>query len=184
MSNEIYLNERMATKLHTELSYRALTWMNSRMTESGKRWATEIMICPKIGWIADAAAFAYPQYRYYEQIKPKPEPTDWFLYIFESKISRKDYNKSFSGKYDTHKIQLIGNFHYIVTPKNLIKIDELPDGWGWLMQSGNGLREMHRPQYNPITESFKYQVGWRMLWTSYGYRSSIEDWELKHGQLF
>ena len=175
----------MATKLHTKLSYRALAWMNSRITESGKRWATELMICPEIGWVADAAAFASLQCQYYAQITPKPTNfTDRLLFIFESKVSRQDYNRSFSGKHETHKMQLVGNFHYIVTPKNLIKVDELPDGWGWLMQSGNGLKEMHKPQYNPITESFKYQVGWRMLWASYNYRSSIEDWQLKHEQLF
>lgn len=175
----------MATKLHKELSYRALVWMNSRVTTSGKRWATELMICPETGWVADAVAFASLQCRYYGQIEPKPDEfIDRLLFIFESKISRHDFKKSFSGKYDNHKMRFIGNFHYIVTPKNLIKINELPDGWGWLMQSGNGLKEMHKPQYNSITESFKYQVGWRMLWSSYNYRSSIEDWELKNEQLF
>lgn len=175
----------MASKLHKELSIRALAWMNSRVTGSGKRWATELMICPKIGWVADVVIFAYPQIRYYEQVEPKPaELIDKFLYIFETKVSRQDFNKSFSGKYDIHKLQLIGNFHYVVTPKNLIKINELPKGWGWLMQSGNGLREMVKPEYNPINEDFKYKVGWNMLWSAYGYRAAVEDWELSQGQLF
>lgn len=169
------------TPKHKELTYRSLSWLNSRTTRSGKRWATELQISDN--WIADAVVFAFPQMRFYDEIEPKPESIDRLLYIFESKVSRNDYNKSFSGKYDIHKLTLVGNLHYVVTPKNLIKPDELPEGWGWLMQSGNGLREIIQPTYNPITDELKHLIGWRMLWAAYSERSSIEDWELRKGKL-
>ncbi len=169
----------MASDLHKELSIRAISWMRSRMTRSGIRWATEFYL--ENGWVADAVAFAFPQIRYYDKIQPKPEPVDNFLYVFESKISRNDYNKSFR---NGHKCKLIGNLHYVVTPKDLIKKEELPEGWGWLIKSGNGLREIVTPKYNPISEEFKYQLGYRMLWTAYNERSSIEDWELRSGKIF
>lgn len=168
------------SKLHKELSIRAVSWMNSRMTKSGMRWATEFQL--ESGWVADCAILAYPQMRFFDQIKPKPEPTDNLLYIFEAKASRMDFKKCFDK--NGLKNRMIGNLHYIVTPKDLIKSEELPEGWGWLMQSGNGLREMVRPNYHLITDYFKYHMGYRMLWTAYGYRSSIEDWELRRGQLF
>jgi len=172
-------------ELHRELSIRSISWLNSRTTASGNRWGTEVMICPKTGWIADAVVFAFPQHRFLQKIKPQPEVwPDTLLYIFESKISRTDFNKSFSGKYTTHKLELKGNLHYIVTPKNMIKQDELPEGWGWLILSGNGLKEIVVPKYNPISEDFKLKVGWRMLWNNYSRRASIEDWELKRGCLF
>ncbi len=182
----------MATDLHKELSIRAILWMNSRMTASGIRWATEFTL--KSGWVADCVAFGFPQIRYFDRIKKinnhsealdvwhKIGFPDHFLYVFESKVSKSDYNKSFAN--NGYKNTLIGNLHYVVTPKELITEEELPEGWGWLIKSGNGLRELVIPKLNEISEEFKNIIGYRMLWTAYGHRASIEDWELKRGQLF
>jgi len=184
----------MATKLHKELSVRAISWMNSRMTGSGIRWATELQL--ESGWIADCVAFGFPQIRHFDRIKKinnhsealdvwhKKEFPDHFLYVFETKVSKSDFNKSFSGNHETHKLEPIGNLNYVITPKGLISENELPEGWGWLMQSGNGLREMIVPKLYEITNEFRFKIGYRMLWSAYGYRASIEDWELKRGQLF
>lgn len=184
----------MASKQHKELSIRAISWMNSRMTASGIRWATEFQLEPE--WIADCVAFGFPQIRFFDRIQKinnhsealnvwhKKGFPDHLLYVFESKVSKQDFNKSFSGNYDKHKLKLIGNLNYIITPKGLIKENELPKGWGWLMKSGNGLREMVTPKLNKITDNFRYKIGYRMLWSAYGHRASIEDWEFKQGQLF
>ena len=175
----------MATNLHKELTIRSIAWMNSRMTQSGIRWGTEVCVSTELGWVADAVAFAFPQERFCKYIHPKPDIwPDSLLYIFEIKISRADFNRTFSGKKEFHKLGMIGNFHYIVTPKDLIKTEELPKGWGWLMQSGNGLREIHKPNYNQITDEFRYNIGYRMLWNNYSQRASINDWILKRGELF
>jgi len=182
----------MASKLHKELSIRAISWMNSRMTASGIRWATEFQL--EKGWIADCVALGFPQIRFFDRIKKINNYTemmnvwkkngypDAFFYVFESKISKQDYLKSF-GK-TGNKRRLIGHLNYVITPKDLIIENELPEGWGWLIKSGNGLREIVIPKLNNITDEFRYMIGYRMLWTAYGYRASIEDWELKRGQLF
>lgn len=182
----------MASNLHKELSIRAISWMNSRMTASGIRWATEFQI--ESGWVADCVALAFPQIRYFDKIKKianheealkiwhKDIYPDAFLYVFETKVSRQDFNKSFAN--NGYKNRLIGNLHYVITTKDLISKDELPEGWGWLIKSGNGLREIITPKLNEIDDAFRFKIGYRMLWIAYGYRSSIEDWELKRGQLF
>lgn len=182
----------MAGKLHKELSIRAVSWMNSRMTASGIRWATELQL--EKNWIADCVAFGFPQMRFFDRIKKIENQQDaedvWkkngypnaFLYVFESKTSKQDYLKSFAT--DGPKTKLIGNLNYIITPKDLITKDLLPEGWGWLVKSGNGLREIITPRLNNITDEFRYMIGYRMLWTAYNFRSSIEDWELQNQQLF
>ena len=181
----------MTSKLHKELSIRAVSWMNSRTTGCGMRWATEFYLAP--GWVADTVLFAFPQIRFFMQLENIGSPDQWqvwkkegfpdsLLYVFESKVSKADYKKSFSN--NGYKRKLIGNLHYVITPKDLITVDELPEGWGWLIKSGNGLREIVTPRYNPISDEFRHQVGYRMLWAAYGHRASIEDWELKRGQLF
>jgi len=175
----------MSTNLHKELTIRSIAWMNSRMTQSGVRWGTEVMVSNESGWMADAVAFAFPQSRFCKYIHPQPEVwPDSLLYVFETKISRNDFNRTFSGKKETHKLGMIGNLHYVVTPKDLIKIDELPSGWGWLIQSGNGLKEVKRPAYNEISDELRYKIGYRMLWNNYSERSAINDWVLKRGELF
>jgi len=185
----------MASDLHKELSIRAISWMNSRMTQSGIRWATEFYL--KEGWVADCVAFGFPQIRFFDKIKKlhnQQEVHDvWkkngyphsFLHVFESKVSKQDYYKSFGKDGKTgYKSKMIGHLHYIITPKGLITENILPEGWGWLVKSGNGLREMKTPQLHKISDEYINQIGYRMLWSAYGRRASIEDWELKRGQLF
>lgn len=181
----------MASDLHKELSIRAVSWMNSRATRSGMRWATEFQL--RQGWVADCVIFAFPQIRFFDQIKKSEKYTHWdvwkknglpdsLMYVFESKVSKADFNKSFAP--GAYKDRLIGHVHYVVTPKGLVDESELPEGWGLLIKSGNGLREVVRPILNHIPDDFRYQIGYRMLWSAYGHRASIEDWELKRGQLF
>ena len=181
-----------ASDLHKELSIRAISWMNSCMTVAGVRWATEFQV--KQGWVADCVAFGFPQIRFFDKIQKisnhseaidvwkKNGYPDAFMHLFESKVSRQDFLKSFGKNGNKH--ELIGHLNYIITPKDLIKEDELPEGWGWLIKSGNGLREIVTPKLNQVTDEFRYEIGYKMLWSAYSHRASIEDWELKEGYLF
>ena len=172
----------MATDLHKELAIRGLSWLNSKISGKGKRWATEF--CITNGYVADSCCFALQQGRFLVRMFNKPEA--WphsLLYIFEAKVSKTDFNKTFKNP-NSNRLRLIGNIHYIVTPRDLVTVNDIPLGWGWLIKSGNGLREIMRPHYNEISEDFRNKVAYNMLWDAYNYRSAIEDWELRRNELF
>lgn len=172
----------MASKLHKELSEKSLSWIYSKATASGIKGSTEIYIDKN--YVADAAVICGLQDRfnslykcrkfiyrgefetdrdYHEALK------NYFsdhLCIFEVKISRADFLKTFKRGDNGHENRLspIGSLHWIVTPKGLIKPEELPDFWGLLEMSGRGLREIKVPLYNQITKEFLFKVGYSILW--------------------
>jgi hypothetical protein len=50
----------MATNLHKELTIRSISWMNSRMTQSGIRWGTEVNVCTELGCVVSNMMVKFP----------------------------------------------------------------------------------------------------------------------------
>lgn len=52
--------------------------------------------------------------------------------LLEAKISRADFKRDFKKKFRINPELGLGNFRLYITPKGLIKTEELPEGWGLL----------------------------------------------------
>lgn len=65
---------------------------------------------------------------------------------FEVKVSRADYTKDIGRKFSLFPCHL----NYIVTTRKLLKPEEVPDGWGLLEESGQGLRIIVSPDVKEV----------------------------------
>lgn len=132
------------TNKHIILADYTLTWIINRATRKGIRGAREVAI-PGF-YVADVLCLCSLQNRFFESYTSYAKCNlNYFACIFQIKVSRSDYWKDFSPK-GNHAMP--GNLHWCVIPKNLIKSSELPDGWGLLVESGNGLSELKKASFN------------------------------------
>ena len=76
-----------------------------------------------------------------------------FLHIF-GRLSKKHRNRHTP----------VGNLHFVVVPKGLIKHDEVPTFWGILEMNGNGLTEIKKPIYGEISENVRMRIAENLLW--------------------
>lgn len=86
---------------------------------------------------------------------------DDFSIVYEIKVSRADFLKDFKKSFRVMPEKGMGDRRYYVCPKDLIKVDELPRGWGliYIYPSGK-MREVkssYIPDPNPINaESWRW----------------------------
>lgn len=158
------------TKLHAELADRALVWLSNKVTGRGMRSVLEFMVTD--GYVADAFALCSLQWRFYDRYSKLSE-YNYFSYIFEAKATRSDFISTFneSEKHKNRK-EPYSNFHYCVTPRNLIKTEELPPFWGLLEIRGLGLTETKPPHYNDVKSEQYLRWAETMLWTGKSPRTS------------
>ena len=158
------------SRLHTELAQRALVWLECRATGRGIRGCDEVIIGD--GYVADAAAICGLQLAHEKTFIGKhrdlamSELAPDYIFIFESKVSRSDFIKTF--KNNGHlgdRLSPVGNFHFVVAPKGMVKHDEVPTFWGLLEQSGVGLRIVKMPSYVPTTTDVLKTIGYQILWS-------------------
>ncbi len=165
---------------HNALASRAATWFGSRATMSGIRGAYELRIRDKyvadyvaLGTFQDRFTQAYfvhsererPGYHFGERIPA--EEVSWtsigyWLCVFESKVSRSDFQSTFSR--GVTRNAPAGHMHWLVTPKGLLRDDELPEGWGLLEKAGNGLRERLKPTIRDVGNAHVREIAHRILW--------------------
>lgn len=154
---------------HDELKVMALTWLRNKVTGKGLRGTTEVQLAD--GYVADAVALCSLQYRFFQQYTgrryPEAQPfhLNYFACIFEAKASRGDFLSTFNNS-DKHQNRHtpIGNLHWCVTPRGLVKADELPEFWGLLESRGSGLREIKQPKLNVIAEPAFDAIAHKLLW--------------------
>lgn len=159
------------SKEHAELATRSLRWLASRSTGRGIVGATEIEVMQ--GYIADAVALAGFQLRFLERytinseaIRPRIQE---FACVFEVKVSVPDFNSTF-GTTDKHanRHKPVGSLHWCVTPKNMVAPSLLPEFWGLLEASGQGLREVRMPRACVVSRPTIHKIAYQILW--YGRR--------------
>ena len=165
---------------HNELTARAGTWFGARATKSGIRGSHELMIRDK--YIADYVALGSFQDRFQDAYfinskRKRPAfhlgermPADeilwtvigYWLCVFESKISRSDFQSTFTRGITRH--EPAGNMHWLITPKGMLSDDEVPEDWGLLEKSGNGLRERRMTRICDVDNNHIRMIAHRMLW--------------------
>jgi hypothetical protein len=153
----------------------ALTWLNYKITSKGMRGTTEVSLCD--GYVADAVALCGFQGEYFEKYtlhKKEKFEFNYFACIFEAKVSRADFLSTFnkSPKHQNRQ-QPIGSLHWCVTPKGLIRPEELPDFWGLLEEYGCGLTEKRRPIFNILSEQQFDKIAHNLLWAIQAKRNYI-----------
>lgn len=152
--------------LHCELAQRALVWLQVRATKRGIRGCEEVII--NEGYVADSAAISGLQLQYEKLFLGKSrgwnhKASDDLVWIFESKVSRGDFFNTFKIENGSNRLNPVGNFHFVVTPKGLVTPDEVPAFWGLIEQSGQGLKISKMPQLIEITEQQLYEIAYKIL---------------------
>jgi hypothetical protein len=152
--------------LHSTLSSRSLSWLSSRSTGRGIRGAVEVQVDE--GYVADAVALCSFQSRLWNElcVESNRDPrniNDDVVCLFESKVSRPDFLKTFGQRGNRHAP--IATFHWCVTPRGLCETTELPDFWGLLEQQGAGLRVVRHPKYQQVDLTTIHFIGYQILWT-------------------
>lgn len=161
---------------HAELASRCLRWFAARSTGRGIVGAKEIEVAH--GYIADAVAIGGFQSRFLDTYLSRSGIIrKWFNggkfvgdinnelpCVFEVKVSRSDFVSTFgdSVKHANRK-EPIGSMHWCVTPKGLISPHELPDFWGLLEASGQGLSETRMPRVFVVSEATIHKFGYDIL---------------------
>jgi len=159
----------MASKLHDELTYKTLYWLNNRAWDL--RWCSELTISNSC--VVDASAIYYPK-RDHRIKLGLPEPvSDKISCVFESKISKPDFNNTFGVSSVRPRCVPLAHIHWIVTPKDIITHSDVPDPWGWLVQRGRGLKIERLPRICDIDELQMLRLANAILWKR-------EPWFRKH----
>lgn len=155
------------SELHCELAQRALVWLEGKATGRGIRGCEEIILAE--GYVADSVAISGLQIA--NEILFLGKRREWnsgesddLIWVFESKVSRSDFMNTF--KRSNHlgdRLTPIGNFHFVVTPKGLVKPEEVPTFWGLLERSGQGLRVTKMPELCETTKEKLYEIAYCIL---------------------
>jgi hypothetical protein len=114
----------MPSDKHIELSHKALVWLEDKATARGSRSCVELQLGE--GYVADAGAICGLQYKWCRRfyLEPKEGDSDDYSFIFETKVSKSDFDNTFKRK--THKgdrLQPRANFHFVVTTKGEVLKD-------------------------------------------------------------
>ena len=66
--------------------------------------------------------------------------------LIEVKTSRRDYKRDFKKLGRNNTLDQLGNIRFYLTPKDLIKINELPEKWGLLEWNGKKIEVIKKPE--------------------------------------
>lgn len=159
--------------LHVELTKRTRRWLKHRVTGAGMDWASEVYLAES--YVADAVAIGSLQHRFWlEAIKSNIEEyrtsgshdriiaPEKLTMVFETKVSRNDLLCTFRQE-SGNRLSPIANLHYLVVSESLTNFDCLPEWWGILRQSGNGLGQLRPARFCDITEAALWHAGFRVL---------------------
>ena len=171
---------------HAELASRCLRWFAARSTRRGIVGATEIQIAN--GYVADAVAIGGFQHRFLKTYLSQSGLSEkWFNgstvvgdinnelpCVFEVKVSPEDFVSTFgdSAKHANRK-DPVCSMHWCVTPKGLVRPSELPDFWGLLEASCQGLKEVKMPTVFVVSDATIHKFGYDIL--KYG-RRRVANW--------
>lgn len=156
------------SKLHDDLSARALRWVAARATRAGIRASTEVYLDRE--YVADAAAVGMLQSRFRRALGCPadycPAASHWLM-IFEVKVARADFLSTFGDARPAYgdRAMPVGSCHWCVRAKG-VKTCELPTFWGVLEQSSTGLREVRRPLVYDIAPETLHRAGYAILWAA------------------
>lgn len=173
---------------HHELAQLSRKWLWNKVSGKGCRGGEKIRIGSQ--YIPDYVALATFQMRFTDRYwfqYNREQPWEFQgegnerrrvfkrnfinLLIFEAKATRSDFISTFGPNVKNDHINRHfpkGNFHWIVAPKGLIKIEEVPTFWGLLEKRGKGLREIVKPYWFWQPEDYINIVAHEILWNGRG----------------
>lgn len=163
---------------HEDLGHRSLVWLAQMSTNKGFRGDVEVPLNPReVGpaYVADAVAQLNFQSRFRDRYGIPKGPLDLFSCIFEVKVSRSDFRKTFCTEGSSRLLAPAGNFHWVVTTPDLVKAEEVPSFWGLLEESHGGLHEVKKPSFQSIQHHEK--IAYSILW--YGTRRAQRYKDIK-----
>jgi len=173
---QVMNDKKNQSNLHAELSHRAIRWINNKATQRGLRTGVEIWIDKK--YTVDGLAIGDWQLRYDEYYGSNIKRVDDLVFIFEAKVSRPDFLKTFKENGNSHDNRLspIGNFHWIIAPMGLLSPEEIPTFWGLLEAKGRSVFETKKPIYQTISLERLHAIGYWLLRQlyKYGYPENLE----------
>jgi len=147
---------------HDLLIEKAEQWLSYKVTLRGMCWATEVSIDGS-NYIPDGIALACLQNRFCQYY------TSGFygekIFVFDSKVSKSDYINS-----KPAKGIIIGDLHWIIASRFLLKPEDITEPWGLLQKSNRGLTEIKKPTYTFLSESSSsevYKVSHAILWAQH-----------------
>ena len=161
----------MTSDAHKMLAARCRPWVRRRSTKRGMRAGFEVPLAN--GYVADwvgLCGFQWSIRRQYvadELLKRigavliDPE----FACVFEVKVSRSDYQKTFGHGYAQHgRAEARGSLHWVVAPRGVVEPEELPEMWGLLQPMAGGLRVLKRAPFCPLTAEALHRLAYYVLW--------------------
>lgn len=128
------------------------------------------------GYVADAVALCSFQLRYDLRYSDPAlaESVDGIgivpehICVFEAKISRGDFLAQFRRDEFADTLRNgglpSGTLHWVVARQDDVRVEELPSGWGLLVVSGCGSREVLRPRHFPVSRARIQEVAYQLLW--------------------
>ena len=184
------------SRLHRELSEKALIWIGTKATQRGINGNVEVGL--REGYVIDALALCrcYNSFEMELFCKTQGERIRWidrynstgmkdkvdlvaypdYIFAFETKVSRADFYNTFkNNKHGGDRMKPIGNFHFIVTPKGMLELDEVPLFWGLLEKSGGGLSLKKMPEFCHQYIGWIYEIGYKLLRCHKKYRRDFSS---------
>lgn len=186
------------SELHYNLTKRVRRWMRRRATGVGFDWATEVYLAE--GYVADAVVISQLQHRFWLEVtrsnlqefralnRDRVVAPEKLVIVFETKVSRGDFLCTFNNANEGNRRVPIGNLHYLIIPTDLRCDDHLPEWWGIVEQSGNGLREVRPAKYCKIEESQLWHAAFRVLLASHRLprcficQGLTDEWQYESGK--
>lgn len=90
----------------------------------------------------------------------------WESVLIECKVSRSDFLKD---KKKSHRTKGMGNWRFYCCPKGMIKVNELPQGWGLIYVDDNG-----KARIEFDCRKKKINEGWPQEWMKAEYPNGFE----------
>lgn len=187
----------MPSKRHIQLQNMVWTWIRNRSIK-----IHALPECSAVGYSADFVALSrmldseHTKYCKYSGLEKKTMSKVWqgvglpmkhlikgeidrhYICVFEVKVSRADFLKTFGGKTNPHakaRMKPVGTAHWVVAGKGVCRPEELPDFWGLLEPFGSGLAEKKTPILNVLSEAEIHSIFFDMMWLSMNYRTSYYE---------
>lgn len=76
--------------------------------------------------------------------------TGYLRVVYEIKVSRNDFAKELCSPLKRREAELYANECYFAMPAGLVKVDELPEGWGLIEATSGGLRVKKRAMQRKV----------------------------------
>lgn len=170
----------MKSDKHIELTRKALVWLKVKATARGVRGCEEVILDE--GYVADGAAICGLQIQHGKKFvgdfyreRWSSETSNDYSWVFETKVSRSDFRNTFvNNGHIGNRLIPIANFHFIVTPRAMLTVDDVPTFWGLLEESGAGLSIKKMPEFNPTEDRELFKFAYKVLRYGHARKFTLE----------